>query len=137
MKNVSSQKVWMTGMNHPHVEPPPTPITQETHNGKSEKYLKKFKLHRYPTSSTSDLYEFKMSLFDNGDLEELLLLVCNFNMTLAASGKMEAGKKTQQLFNLVCREVLCQFDLLSSDVESTQTLNNDDIIKGLAQYFHL
>ena len=29
----------------------------------------KIKLHRDPTSQKSDLYEFKMALFDNGDLE--------------------------------------------------------------------
>ena len=31
--------------------------------------------------------------------------------------------------------MLRQFDSLSADVESTQTLNVDDIIKGLEQYF--
>ena len=31
--------------------------------------------------------------------------------------------------------MLRRFDLLSADIESTQTLNVDDIIKGLAQYF--
>ena len=50
---------------------------------------------RYPTLSTSDLYEFKMSLFDNGDLEEFLLFVRNFNTTLVASGTLEADAKFQ------------------------------------------
>ena len=85
--------------------------------------------------STSDLYEFKMSLFDNGEPEEFLLFMRNFNTALAASGILEAGAKIQYLPTLVRREALHHFDLLSDDVESTKTFNINDIIKGLAQYF--
>ena len=60
-----------------------------------------------------------MSLFLNGYPEEFLLFVCNFNMTLAASGTLEAGVKVQYLHTLVRGEVLHQFYLLSADVEST------------------
>ena len=56
-------------MTHPHIDPPPIPLIKETHDGKSDKYFVKLKLRRYPTSSRSDLYEFKMSLFDNGNPE--------------------------------------------------------------------
>ena len=78
-----------------------------------------------------------MSLFDNGELEEFLFFVCNFNMPLAAAGMLEAGAHIQYLCTLARGEALCQFDLLSADVEITQTLNVDDIIKGLVQYFFL
>ena len=88
-------------MTHPHVEPPIIPLTQKTHDGKSEKYIVKIKLLRDPTSSTSDLYEFEMSLFDNGKPEEFLLFVRKFNMNLAASRTLEAGTKMQYLFTLV------------------------------------
>ena len=56
-------------------------------------------------------------------------------MTLAASGTMETGMKSQNLRTLVRGEALSQFDLLSDDVEGTQTLDVDEIIKGLAHYF--
>ena len=56
-------------------------------------------------------------------------------MTLAVSGTLESGAKYQYLCTLVRWELLRQFDSLSSDVEITQTLNIDDIIKGLAQFF--
>ena len=82
---------------------------------------------------TSDLYEFKMPLFDNWYPEEFLLFVHNSNMTLTASGTLEAGAKNQYLHTLVRGEALYQFDSFSADVESTQILNVDDIIKGLAQ----
>ena len=61
------------------------------------------------------------------------MFVRNFNMTLAESGTPEAGAKIRYLCTLVRREALRHFDLLSADVESTQTLNVDEIIKGLAQ----
>ena len=69
--------------------------------------------------STSDLYEFKMSLFDNGETEDFLLFVRNFNMNLVVLEMLEAGAKCQYLFTIVRREALRQFDLLSTDVEST------------------
>ena len=73
-----------------------------------DKYFVKLKLCRDPTLSTSDLYELKMSLFENGDSEEFLLFVRNFNITLAASGMPETGAKIQYLqtekrcINLTC-----------------------------------
>ena len=76
-----------------------------------------------------------MSLLDNSDLEEFLLFACNFNKTLAAAGMLEAGAKYQYLCTIVCGEALRQFDSLSADVEGTETLNVDYIIRGLAQYF--
>ena len=57
-------------MTQPHLDPPLIPLIKEKHDGKSDKYFVKLKLRRDPTSPTSDLCEFKMSLFDNVDLEE-------------------------------------------------------------------
>ena len=44
---------------------------------------------------TADLYEFKMSVFDNGETEEFLLFIRNFNMTLTASGTLELDANFQ------------------------------------------
>ena len=63
------------------------------------------------------------------------MFVRNFNMTLAVSGTLEVGAKIQYLCTLVRGEALHQFDSLSADVESMQTLNVVEIIKGLAHYF--
>ena len=82
-------------MTQPHVEPLPIPLIKENHDGKPDNFFVKLKLHRYPASSMSDLYEFKMSLCDNGKLEEFLLFVWNFNMTLAEAGTLEADAKFQ------------------------------------------
>ena len=66
-----------------------------------------------------------MSLFNSGETEEFWLFVRSFNMTLVASGMPEMGTNIQYLCMLVRGEVLCQFDLLSADVESTDTLNSE------------
>ena len=82
MKNVSHNKIWNQGAVQMLVEPPPIPLISGNNDTKLNKYSVKIKLHKDPTSENSDLYEFKMALFDNGEPEEFLLLVCNFQMTL-------------------------------------------------------
>ena len=52
-------------MNNPQVDPRQIPLIKEKHDGKSDKDFVILKLCRDPMSSLSDLYEFKMSLFDN------------------------------------------------------------------------
>ena len=120
-----------------HVEPPLIPLIKRIYDGKSEKYFAKIELRRYPTSSTLGLYEFRISLFDNGYPEEFLLFVRNFNMTLVVTGTLEIGVNIQYLHMLVRGEALHHFYLLSSYVESTETLNLEYIVKGLALYFSL
>ena len=55
-------------------------------------------------------------------------------MTLLASGMLETGAKIRYLCMLFCGEALCQFDSLSVDMESTETLTVEYIIKGLTLY---
>ena len=57
-------------MIQPHIYPPLIPLIREDNDGKSDKYFVKLKLRRDPTSSTSELYEVKISLFENGEPEE-------------------------------------------------------------------
>ena len=123
-------------INPARVDPPPIPLIKETYTGKSDGYNVKIKLCIYTTSITLDLYEFRMSLFDHGETEELLLFIRKFQMTLVATGMLETEAKVQYICTLVRGEALHQFHLLSSDVENTNTsLNVDDLLKGLAWYF--
>ena len=78
-------------MTQSHVEPLPITLSKVKYNGNSDKDFVKLKRFRDPTYSTSDLYEFMISLFDNGEPEDLLLFVHNFNMTLAGTGTLETG----------------------------------------------
>ena len=98
------------------MEPLPIPLIKETYNGKSNKYFGKIELFIYPTSTKSNLYGFKMSLFDHGKPEEFLLIILSFNMTLAATWTLDMDAKIQYLCTVVCGEELRQFDLLSADI---------------------
>ena len=61
------------------MEPPLIPIIEGTKYDTSEKYCVKIKLRRDPTPQKSDLFEFEMTLFDNHDPNEFLLIIGNFN----------------------------------------------------------
>ena len=74
MKNVFHNKKWNGGVVHLKVKPPPTPRIKRKNNYKLGKDFVKIKLSRDPTSENLDLYEFKLSLFDNGDQEEYFVL---------------------------------------------------------------
>ena len=97
-------------MTQAHLEPLPIPLMKGTYVGNPDKYFVNLKLCRDPTYNTSNLYEFRMSLFDNGHPEEFLLFVRNFNTTLAATGTLDMGANIQYLCTLVCGEALRQFD---------------------------
>ena len=58
-------------------------------------------MRRDTRSEKSDLYEFKMALFDNGKPDHFLFFVCSFNMIIEASGMLKAGMKVKYLRNLV------------------------------------
>ena len=101
MKNFYRKNTWNSGLTQAHVDPPPIPLIKGNHDDKLEKYLVKLKFCMYLTSATSDLYEFKMDFFGNGEPEYFLLFVQNFNINLAASGKLVTGAKIQCLCTLV------------------------------------
>ena len=76
-----------------------------------------------------------MYLSGHGEPEEFLFFISNINMNLTATGMLETDTKIQYICTLVHGEALRQFDLLSTDVETTETLNVDYYIKGLALHF--
>ena len=66
----------------------PYSTNKNNNDDKLDKYFVKIKLCRDTTSENLDLNELKMALFDNGNLEEFLLFIKNFNMTIEASGML-------------------------------------------------
>ena len=76
----------------------------------------------------------KISLFDHGDPDEFMVFIRNFNTTIVVTGTLEMGVEIHYLHTLVGGEALRKFELLSSDVENTETLNTDYYIKVLALY---
>ena len=72
-----------------------------------------------------------MSLFDNEELEEILLLVCNFNMTITASVMLEEGAKVQYLCTIIHREALRQFNSLYADMKGENPITVENKFKEL------
>ena len=97
MKNVSHKIGWNLGTNPEHVEPLPILIIKEMYNGKSDKDFVELKLCGYHMSSTLDPYEFNISFFDHGNMEEFLLFIRKFNMILTATGTLETETKIHYL----------------------------------------
>ena len=93
------------------------------------------KLRRDMTPEKLYIYEFKRALFDNSDLEEFLLFIRNFNMTLEVSGTLLDGAKIQYLHTVVCREALLQLDTFSAEAGSTNPEYLMSIIICLDTYF--
>ena len=131
MKIVLNKKSCCTDAVKIHVDPPPINLIKSKNDAKWENYCVKIKLRRDPTSEKSDLYEFKMSLFDNGNTEEFLLFVWNFQMNLKASGELSTSKNIQYLVTLLRREALRQIYMFSVEVGDTTTTHLNSIILGL------
>ena len=72
------------------------------------------------------------TLLENGDPEEFLFFVRNFNMIILESVTLATDTKVQYIRTLVPVEALRQFDLLYADVEVTNQLTAENIILGLA-----
>ena len=96
-----------------------------------KKYPVKNKFHRDPTSEKSDMYEFKIALFDNGKPEELLLFMRNFKIMLEASGTISTKKNLQYFCKLLHGEVLHMFDSFYAQVGSTTTAHLNRVIMSL------
>ena len=60
-------------------------------------------------------------MIDNGEPEELLLFVSNFQITLEASGTISDGTNIQYLHILVRGEASCQLDRFPIEVVSMTT----------------
>ena len=136
MKNVSHKKGWGMETNPDHLEPPPIPLIKQIYTGKLGLDYVKINLLRDPTSITSDLYVFRMSLFDHGDPEEFLLFIRNFQTTLAATGNIETEANLQYLRTIFQVRALSPFESRFADVKNIdKSLNVDFLLKGLAWYF--
>ena len=74
IKNFFHKNNWNEGVVQVHVGPPLIPLIKRNNDDKSDKDCVRIKSRRDPTTQKSDLNEFKMALFGNGEPEELFFL---------------------------------------------------------------
>ena len=79
----------------------------------------------------SDMNEFKMNLFDNGDPEQFLLFVQNYKMTLEASGKLTENAKFQYLRTILCGKALRKFESLCAHIVRMTMTRLNQVLLGL------
>ena len=81
------------------------------------------------------MYELKMSLFDNVDIEEFLMFIKNFKITLEASGTLSANAKFQYLHTPLRGESLHEFDTFCIQIKRMTITHLNQVILGLVTYF--
>ena len=77
-----------------------------------------------------------MALFDNGEPEEILFFIRNFQMNLKASGMLDASAKINYIHTLLRGEALRQLDTLYVEVGGINTTHLNHIILGLGMYIY-
>ena len=87
-----------------------------------------------PTSATSDIYRYKMALFENGQLDEFLLFVQYLQNTIDTIRVKLAAENIQYMRKLLCEKGLCEFETPSGTTSFTTNVNQNQIILGLGTY---
>ena len=98
--------------------PPPTLLIKSNHDNKSDKDFVNIKLCGDRMSEKSDRLLIQNGLVRQRRSGRVFFVRSYFNMTLEASGTLQAGINIQHLCTLVHGDALLQFDMLSSDVKS-------------------
>ena len=80
-----------------------------------------------PTSRASDMYEFKMNLFDNCGTEGFILFQRNHQITIEASGNITVGDKIHYLHTLICGEALHKFETICRKIGNSNNTNLNTI----------
>ena len=123
-------KTFNQGAVQVHIQTLLIPLIKCKNDDKLDKYCVRIKFCRYPTSEKSDLYEFKIDLIDNRELEEFFLFIRNFQITIQASGTITTGTMIWYMLTLVRGKALRQLNTLSVDLGSTTSEYLKAIILG-------
>ena len=137
LKKFSLNRIWITGAVQTYVDPTLITWIRTNNYKKPEKDSVKIKSNRDPTLEKLDMYEFKMTFFDNSKPEDFLLFVQNINMKLNASVTITSNKKLQYLHTILCVEVMLHFDTFCDKVVRTTMEHLNQLTLGLCTYFFL
>ena len=77
------------------------------------------------------MYEFRDSLFDNGETKDLLLFKQNYKMMIDIYGNLSESAKNKYLCTFLRDGALHEFESLCLHIVSTTTTHLNQIILGL------
>ena len=136
MEKILNNKGWIYGAVQINVETPTIPTIRGNIDKKLQKCYVKTKFCINTTSGTSEMYEFKIDLFDNGDTEEFLLFQRNYQITIESTGSITMGEKIQYVHTWLLGEYLLGYETLYKQTGNSNTTHLNQILFGLGTYFY-
>ena len=76
------------------------------------------------------MYKLRMDLFDNGNLEEFILLMQNIKIIFETSGALTSNTKLQYFHTLLRGEALLEFEILCVQIGNTKMNHINQVILG-------
>ena len=104
MKNILHNNDCLSGSVQIHMYPPHTHLIKRNIELNSDHHYIYIKLRINPTLKATDMYDFKIALFDNGKLE-CFFLKQSYQMVLEASGNITVGEKS--IINVLFYVYMC------------------------------
>ena len=117
------------------LDPPYITLIKGKKDAKFVKNGVKKLFRRDPTPEKLDLYEFKMTLFENSEPEEFLFFIQHFQMTLELAVTLTDSADIKYICTLLRGEALRQLGTFYIEVGSTTISYLNRIILGLGTNF--
>ena len=122
---------WISSNFQARIEPPPIPFENSKEEIEHKSHIVKVSMRHNPTSLGSEIYKFKMTIFENDQTEELLQFLKNFKKAVNGTCNTAVIGRIYYLQILIRGEVLREFDILSRKKNSTTSAQLKEIQQGL------
>ena len=127
MNTFSYHKGWIYRALQIYVDPPHIPLIKSKLDTNLEKYSFKIKLCRNATPQKSDVYEFIMSIVDNGYPEDFLILK-KLQYDAQIVGNSDSRCKHQYLRTSLWGKGLREFETIFDHIRNTTTTPLNQIL---------
>ena len=129
---------WLSADVQARIEPPPIPLIKvELEEERTSKIIR-VKIRINPDSSMSETYEFKMARLKNGQPEDFLRPMKNFNIAINGRGTKSDSGQINYIRTMLCTmlsgDALREFDVLYSQNNGTENDHLKHIMEGLLGY---
>ena len=88
---------WISAEVQAHIDPPPIPIIKKDPPEFNEYDIINIKMRQNPSDAASEMYKLNIVTFENGQPEDFLQLMKNFNIEVDGTGTATAAEKINYL----------------------------------------
>ena len=96
------------------IEPPLIMFSKKEDMEECQTNTIKVKMQHNPVSATSETYELQMKILENGQIEELIVLLKNFRKSISGRGTTNLSGRNKYLRTMLRGESLREIDKLAS-----------------------